>query len=322
MVDVLVEVRAPLRPRLRHALEDRDVARAAPRRTGGVARAGGRARSRSSPSSAADPFGHAAVATLAAEGVDVSGVARTDRPTGTVVALVEPDGQRSMLTDRGANLALDAEHGRAGAATSLAGRLDHVHVSGYCLLDDATRPAGRRRPRRRRRARCVALGRRGLGRPAARDGPAAASSSSSRGCDYLFCNLEEGAGSVRPRGRRRRRSRRSRASFGEVVCTLGARRRGRGRPATARSIGAAAPGRRRRRHGRRGGRVRRDVPRSAARRRRRRRRRSCAPHAAAADAIAGRGAPAAGAAATRASRGCRRRPAVGPGRRGRRRRRS
>ena len=55
-----------------------------------------------------DPFGDAAIAALETEGVDVSFIARVGRPTGTVVALVEPDGQRSMLTDRAANLELGA----------------------------------------------------------------------------------------------------------------------------------------------------------------------------------------------------------------------
>ncbi len=58
--------------------------------------------------------------------------------TGTVVAIIEPDGDRSMLTDRGANLELhprwlaDLKWPHGG----------HLHLSGYTLLDDATRPAG------------------------------------------------------------------------------------------------------------------------------------------------------------------------------------
>jgi ribokinase len=87
-----------------------------------------------------EPLGQAAVRALEEEGVDTSGVARVDRSTGTVVALVEADGQRSMLTDRGANLALrpsDVEPALRGL-----GEGDHVHVSGYVLLDDATRAAG------------------------------------------------------------------------------------------------------------------------------------------------------------------------------------
>jgi sugar/nucleoside kinase (ribokinase family) len=53
---------------------------------------------------------------------------------------VEPDGERSMLTDRGANLELRA----ATVATAVGGVTPggHVHVSGYCLLDAATQAAG------------------------------------------------------------------------------------------------------------------------------------------------------------------------------------
>ena len=60
-----------------------------------------------------------------------------DATTGTIISLVEPDGQRSMLADRGANLALRPEDLPALPAGG------HLHVSGYTLLHDATRPAGR-----------------------------------------------------------------------------------------------------------------------------------------------------------------------------------
>lgn len=56
--------------------------------------------------------------------------------TGTVVSLVEPDGQRSMLTDRGANLALRGEDLPAPAPGG------HLHLSGYTLLDERSRAAG------------------------------------------------------------------------------------------------------------------------------------------------------------------------------------
>lgn len=58
-----------------------------------------------------------------------------DRPTGTVVALVAHDGQRMMLTDRGANASLD----QASVDEFLQHPYDHLHVSGYLLLDSATR---------------------------------------------------------------------------------------------------------------------------------------------------------------------------------------
>lgn len=56
--------------------------------------------------------------------------------TGTVVSLVEPGGQRSMLADRGANLALRP----ADVPPLLSG--GHLHLSGYTLLDPGPRAAG------------------------------------------------------------------------------------------------------------------------------------------------------------------------------------
>ena len=58
--------------------------------------------------------------------------------TGVVVALVAMDGERAMLSDRGANRDLSIGHVLAGLAPGF----DHLHVSGYTLLDDATREAG------------------------------------------------------------------------------------------------------------------------------------------------------------------------------------
>jgi sugar/nucleoside kinase (ribokinase family) len=61
-----------------------------------------------------------------------------DGSTGTVVSLVAGDGQRAMLTDRGVNPRLDA----AFVTEQLQGPLDHLHVSGYLLLDASTRTVG------------------------------------------------------------------------------------------------------------------------------------------------------------------------------------
>ena len=60
------------------------------------------------------------------------------RPTGTVVVIVEPTGERTMLPDRGANAALtpaDLPVEELRAAT-------HLHLSGYTLLDPGSRAAG------------------------------------------------------------------------------------------------------------------------------------------------------------------------------------
>ena len=85
-----------------------------------------------------DPSGAGLTAELAAAGVrpalrTVAGV-----PTGTVVSLVEPGGQRSMLADRGANLDLLPDDVPAFAAGG------HLYLSGYTLLDPRPRVAGLR----------------------------------------------------------------------------------------------------------------------------------------------------------------------------------
>ena len=61
-----------------------------------------------------------------------------DGPTGVVVAVVAADGQRAMLTDRGVNPLLS----RAHVQSVLGADFDHLHVSGYTFLDDATRAVG------------------------------------------------------------------------------------------------------------------------------------------------------------------------------------
>lgn len=58
-----------------------------------------------------------------------------DAATGTVVSMVGADGQRSMLTDRGANSLLSESF----VVGELAGPFDHLHLSGYLLLDPSTR---------------------------------------------------------------------------------------------------------------------------------------------------------------------------------------
>lgn len=70
--------------------------------------------------------------------------------TGVVVALVGDDGQRAMMTDRGANAALGIAH----ILRQLDQPFDHLHVSGYTLLDPRTTDAGRGAI-----ARAIALGR-------------------------------------------------------------------------------------------------------------------------------------------------------------------
>lgn len=59
-------------------------------------------------------------------------------PTGVVVAVVASDGQRAMMTDRGVNGELTLDH----VLTVLENPFDHLHLSGYTLLDEATRSVG------------------------------------------------------------------------------------------------------------------------------------------------------------------------------------
>jgi sugar/nucleoside kinase (ribokinase family) len=80
-----------------------------------------------------DAAGQSQVESLHRLGVDVRFRVDRTRPTGTCLVLVAPTGERTMVPDPGANLAL-LEHDvpvdefRAG---------DHLHVSGYALLRDS-----------------------------------------------------------------------------------------------------------------------------------------------------------------------------------------
>ena len=69
-----------------------------------------------------DDRGRAAIAELV--GVDVRARVDPERPTGTCVVVVEPDGERTMHSDPGAN---DAPLGEVPLGA-------HLHVAGYALL--------------------------------------------------------------------------------------------------------------------------------------------------------------------------------------------
>jgi sugar/nucleoside kinase (ribokinase family) len=83
-----------------------------------------------------DPAGAGLVAELARAGVRLGLRTVSGGATGTIVSLVDPAGQRSMLADRGANLALQPEDVPAPT------RGGHLHLSGYTLLDPRPRAAG------------------------------------------------------------------------------------------------------------------------------------------------------------------------------------
>lgn len=86
-----------------------------------------------------DDLGRRAEADLAAAGVVFVGPIVDDVPTGTCVVLAGPDGDRTMLPDRGANDRLPM--------AAIIGGLDPLptwlHLSGYAILHEGSRNAGR-----------------------------------------------------------------------------------------------------------------------------------------------------------------------------------
>jgi ribokinase len=84
-----------------------------------------------------DEAGAARIAELAAAGVRCAVRQVTTAATGTVV-VVSDGAERTMLCDRAANLLLSA----TDVDAALPGA-EHLHLSGYTLLDERSRPAGR-----------------------------------------------------------------------------------------------------------------------------------------------------------------------------------
>lgn len=62
-----------------------------------------------------------------------------DAPTCCVVVIIDAEGRRTMLPDRGASARLQPEDLDAALLPDAA----HLHLSGYVLLDPGSRPAGR-----------------------------------------------------------------------------------------------------------------------------------------------------------------------------------
>jgi sugar/nucleoside kinase (ribokinase family) len=85
-----------------------------------------------------DATGRALVDDIAADGVDVKAIRVAGSPTGRIGVLVEPGGERSFITERGAALKMRPEDLRpdwfAGAAA--------VHLPAYSLLDQPLGLAG------------------------------------------------------------------------------------------------------------------------------------------------------------------------------------
>jgi ribokinase len=97
----------------------------------------------------ADAAGRDAVDELGALGVETRLAVDSERPTGTCVVLVAPDGERTMFPDAGANGGLAA----ADLPDDLFEAGDHLHVAGYALLRDGSRNAALAAVERARAAR-------------------------------------------------------------------------------------------------------------------------------------------------------------------------
>jgi ribokinase len=133
-----------------------------------------------------DPAGRERVAELTAAGVTCAVRAHPRVATGSVVVLAGPE-ERTMITDRGAALLLDPADVRRAIETSEA---THLHLSGYPLLHDGSRPAGLEA--------LAAASARGLTTSvdAASAAPLRAAGPSAflawvRDCDLLLCNADE-----------------------------------------------------------------------------------------------------------------------------------
>jgi ribokinase len=87
----------------------------------------------------ADERGRAAEAELRATGVDTRLAVDTKQPTGTCVVLVGPDGERSMVPDPGANDRL----ADGDLPDEVLVRGAHLHLTGYSLVREGSRPAAR-----------------------------------------------------------------------------------------------------------------------------------------------------------------------------------
>ena len=83
-----------------------------------------------------DMFGRWLRDDLVAEGVEPALVVDRARRTGVIQVLVEPDGERTMAPDRGAN----AVWSSAEVSETLIAGADLLHVVGYVLLDRASQP--------------------------------------------------------------------------------------------------------------------------------------------------------------------------------------
>jgi ribokinase len=159
-----------------------------------------------------DARGRHAYGELRMAGVDVRLAVDPDLPTGTCVVLVGPEGERTMVPDAGANDALKDEDLPDGLLEAGG----HLHVAGYALLREGSRPAAR-----------AAIGRASKAGMTVSVDPSSSALLSSEfldfaaGADLLLPNAAE-ARSLTGRGDPERAARALAERFAEVVVTLGA----------------------------------------------------------------------------------------------------
>ncbi len=162
-----------------------------------------------------DRRGRELVAVLSRGGVRCEVAVDARLETGTIVVLVAADGERTMVTDRGANRGLEpadlpADRFVAGA---------HLHLSGYTLLDQGSRAAAQSALALARQAGMSISVDPASARPLALAGPSWFLSET-RGATFCLPNLDEVrllSGCEEPAA-----AARSLAGFyGEVVVTLG-----------------------------------------------------------------------------------------------------
>jgi sugar/nucleoside kinase (ribokinase family) len=134
-----------------------------------------------------DALGQDLRATLDGDGVQVRLAVDESRPTGKIVVLVGPAGERTMISDRGANLGLRVED----IPVALFTPGSHLHLSGYSFFEPATRLVAQEALRLARNA----------GMTVSIDPASAAQLTHigpgqfigwTAGCDLCFPNLDEG----------------------------------------------------------------------------------------------------------------------------------
>jgi sugar/nucleoside kinase (ribokinase family) len=141
-----------------------------------------------------DPPGRERVAELTAAGVDCAVRRVAGVPTGTLIVLStggstgSTGGERTMLADRGA-----ADHLRgADIDAALGPAVAHLHLSGYALLGDGSRAAGRH-ALAAAQARGLSTSVDAASAAPLREAGAAAFLDWIRGVDLLFANADEAA---------------------------------------------------------------------------------------------------------------------------------